>query len=499
MKRIFLFGSWMLVLLLNHTAMAQLSLHGIFEGQSDIGDVKIEGSVAYDPASDEYLVGGSGENIWFKSDEFHYLWKVLEGDFILYTRLTFIGDNPEPHRKGGWMVRQGLDPNAPHVSAVTHGNGLSTLQYRMKINGDMAEVRTSVEFPDIIQLERHGDLFIMKTAKDGEPLEVVAEYEQDFGNSVYAGLFVCSHNEYNFQQIIYNNVRISKPAPAGQESSRQGVKSRLEIVNVKSLKRHMIYFKDGLFEAPNWSANEPKLIFNREGKLYKIPVTGGEPEILNTGGLENLNNDHGISPDGNWIAVSNGDPSIGSRIYLLPYEGGKARLVTELSPSYWHGWSADSKKLAYVAGRDVSEYYDIYSIKRNGGKEIRLTSSNCLDDGPDFSPDGKYVYYNSCQSGSMQIWRMRPDGSDQEQLTSDDRQNWFPHPSPDGKWIAFISYDEQVEPGDHPPNKHVMLRLMPVDGGEIKVIAHLYGGQGTINVPSWSPDSKMIAFVSYTY
>lgn len=94
---------------------------------------------------------------------------------------------------------------------------------------------------------------------------------------------------------------------------------------------------------------------------------------------------------------------------------------------------------------------------------------------------------------------MKIDGSEQKQLTSDDFQNWFPHPSPDGKWIAFISYVDPVAPGDHPPNKNVMLRLMPTDGGDIKVIAHLYGGQGTINVPSWSPDSKEIAFVSYTY
>ena len=499
MKKVCHIGSLFCAVLLTHISMAQLSIHGIFDGQSDIGDVKIEGSVAYDKEMDEYLLGGSGENIWFKTDEFHYLWKVLEGDFILYAKLKFIGDNPEPHRKGGWMIRPGLDPNLPHVSAVVHGNGLTSLQYRTKINGDMAEIKASIEFPDIIQLERHGDTFTMKAAKIGEPLELVAEYEQDFGNSVYAGLFVCSHNEYNFQQIIYNNVRISKPAPEGEEDSRQGVKSRLEIVNVESMNRRMVYNKDSLFEAPNWSMNETKLIFNQQGKLYKIPVAGGVPELINSGGLENMNNDHGISPDGKWFAVSNGDPDFGSRVYVFPYEGGKAKLITDMGPSYWHGWSADSKKLAYVGGREVNEYYDIYTTKRTGGKETRLTSSNCLDDGPDYSPNGRYIYYNSCQSGSMQIWKMNPDGSEQMQLTSDDHQNWFPHPSPDGKWIVFISYDEQVAPNDHPPNKQVMLRMMPVEGGEIKVIAHLYGGQGTINVPSWSPDSKEIAFVSYTY
>jgi len=479
--------------------MAQLSVYGIFEGQSDIGDVKIEGSVSYDKESDEYLIGGAGENIWFNSDEFHYVWTILQGDFILYAKMKFIGDNPEPHRKGGWMIRQGMDPNTPHISATVHGDGLTSLQYRENIDEEMSEVLASIEQPDIIQLERHGDSFIMKAAKEGNALEVVAEYKLDFGNSVYAGLFVCSHNEYNFQQIICNNVRISIPALKEKENSREGVNSRLEILNLESLNRRMIYTNDDLFEAPNWSASEPNLIFNGDGKLLKIPVIGGEPEMINSENLDNINNDHGISPDGQWIAVSNGDTDIGSRVYLIPYEGGKPKLVTEKGPSYWHGWSADSKKLAFVGERDVSSNYDIYEVKRKGGKETRLTTANCLDDGPDYSLDGKYIYFNSCRSGAMQIWRMKPDGSEQEQITFDNYQNWFPHPSPDGKWIAFISYSEDVPAGDHPPNKHVMLRLMPVEGGDVKVIAHLYGGQGTINVPSWSPDSKEIAFVSYTY
>jgi hypothetical protein len=498
MKKCFLY-SLLFAGLLTHTAMAQLSIYGIFDGQSDIGDVKIEGSVAYDPASDEYLVGGSGENIWFNNDEFHYVWTILEGDFVLYTKMKFIGDNPEPHRKGGWMIRSGLDPNAPHVSAAVHGDGLTALQFRDKINGDMSEIRTSIEKPDIVQLERHGDSFIMRAAKEGEALKVVAEYEQDFGKSVYVGLFVCSHNEYNFQQIVCNNVRISIPAPEGTGYSREGVSSKLEIINLESMNRRIVYTRDGLFEAPNWSANEPVLLFNSDGNLFKIPVNGGDPEMINAEGLDNLNNDHGISPDGKWIAVSNGDPDVGSRIYILPYEGGKPRLVTENGPSYWHGWSADSKKLVFVANRDISPHYDIYEIKRKGGKETRLTDAECLDDGPEYTLDGKYIYFNSCRSGTMQIWRMKPDGSDPEQLTFDAYQDWFPHPSPDGKWIAFISYSEDVAASDHPPDKQVMLRLMPADGGDIRIIAHLYGGQGTINVPSWSPDSKEIAFVSYTY
>jgi Tol biopolymer transport system component len=127
---------------------------------------------------------------------------------------------------------------------------------------------------------------------------------------------------------------------------------------------------------------------------------------------------------------------------------------------------------------------------------MRLTDAEGLDDGSQYSADGKFIWFNSARSGSMEIWRMKADGSDQVQFTSDKYQNWFPHESPDGKHIVFLSYPPDVRADDHPYYKHVMLRLMPSGGGTPTVLAHLYGGQGTINVPSWSPDSKKVAFVS---
>jgi Tol biopolymer transport system component len=96
----------------------------------------------------------------------------------------------------------------------------------------------------------------------------------------------------------------------------------------------------------------------------------------------------------------------------------------------------------------------------------------------------------------MKIWRMHADGSNQEQVTSGALLvDWFPHPSPDGKWLVFLSYDKTVT--GHPADKDVVLRIMPLGGGAPRVVATLFGGQGTINVPSWSPDSKNVAFVSY--
>ncbi|MFT5367392.1 MAG: TolB protein [Candidatus Latescibacterota bacterium] len=273
------------------------------------------------------------------------------------------------------------------------------------------------------------------------------------------------------------------------------MKSFLEIMTVATGARRVVFELDDHFEAPNWSRDGSFLIYNSHGRLYRLPVAGGTPVEIDTGQAIKCNNDHGLSPDGTLLAIS--DSSIGgqSQVYVLPAEGGTPRLVTEGSPSYWHGWSPDGKTLAYTGRRD--DNYDIYTIPVAGGEETRLTTAPELDDGPDYTPDGEWIYFNSARTGIMRIWKVRPDGSEQTQVTFDEEYaDWFPHPSPDGQHLVFLSYDKSVD--GHPKNKDVVLRMMPLSGEESpRVIVELFGGQGTINVPSWSPDSAEFAFVRY--
>jgi TolB protein len=276
-------------------------------------------------------------------------------------------------------------------------------------------------------------------------------------------------------------------------SEKPLVESTLETVSILSKEPRTIYRTQGRIEAPNWSPDGRCFFFNGGGRIYRLPREGGEPQIVDTGFADRCNNDHGISPDGAQLAISHQAEGVGSLIYLVPITGGIPRQVTPLGPSYWHGWSPDGKTLVYCAQR--SGEYDVYSIPVTGGEETRLTTAPGLDDGPEYTPDGRFIYFNSERTGRMQIWRMQPDGSQQERVTFDEYNNWFPHPSPDGQWIVFLSYGKEVK--GHPPDKEVMLRLMPIGGGEIQVLAKLFGGQGTINVPSWSPDSRLVAFVSY--
>jgi len=275
--------------------------------------------------------------------------------------------------------------------------------------------------------------------------------------------------------------------------------STLETYHIETGKRNIVLQENNHFEAPNWSLDGSYFIINQNGLLYRVSLDGTSKKQIFINDLNQCNNDHGISPDGTQLVVSNNDEIEGStsgtsRIYLVPISGGAPKLITPFSPSYWHGWSPDGKTLIYTAKRNND--FDIYSISTQGGEEIRLTSSKSLDDGPEYSHDGKHIYYNAMKSGKMEIWRMDANGENKIQLTKDRYSNWFAHPSPDGKYLVYISYLE--DQGDrHPSMKNVALRLYDLQEKNSKTLCRFIGGQGTINVGSWSPNSKQFAFVSY--
>jgi Tol biopolymer transport system component len=309
---------------------------------------------------------------------------------------------------------------------------------------------------------------------------------------------VGSHNKDVVEKGIFRDVRITVPARENLVQYREYLGSQIELLEVATGNREIIYTSPKSLQAPNWTADGKTLIYNSEGLMYTFDLARREPKVLNTGEVKNNNNDHVLSFDGKMLGLSSGVRELGgSIVYTVPVRGGIPKQITPRGPSYLHGWSPDGKSLVFTGERNKN--FDIYRVPAAGGPEERLTNDPGLDDGPEYTPDGKYIYFNSNRTGTMQIWRMKPDGTAQEPLTNGDFHDWFPHISPDGKWIIFLSFlREEVESGDHPFYKHVYLRLMPVTGGIPKVIAYVYGGQGTINTPSWSPDSKKVAFVSNT-
>ena len=469
---------------------------GIFENHSDIGKVIHKGTSNYDPKTFTYQIAGSGSNIWMNHDEFQYLYRKIKGDFILQARGSFIGKGADPHRKFGWMVRTNLDTNSVMASVQIHGDGLAALQFRKTSGGNVEEKRSTVSTPDVIQLERKGNKYIMSVAKFGETYGTEEIQDINMDDEVYVGLFVCAHNKDAIQKASFNNVRIVKPAPESLVPYKSYLGSNIEILNVTNGNMEIIYYSPESLQAPNWKKDGKALIYNSKGLIYRFDLQKRTPEPINTDYVKNNNNDHVISFDGKMLGLSSSgsDPKLGSLVFTVPINGGKPKQITLTGPSYLHGWSPDGKYLTFTGQRNKD--FDIYTIPANGGDEVRLTTALGLDDGSEYSPDGKYIYFNSVRSGMMQLWRMKPDGNNQEQLTNDEYNNWFPHISPDGKTIVFLSFMKDVPAGDHPFYKRVYLRMMPAAGGKPTVIAYFYGGQGSINTPSWSPDSKKVAFVS---
>lgn len=315
-----------------------------------------------------------------------------------------------------------------------------------------------------------------------------------------------------------------------EDQNPSNVRSRITVYNIETKSTRVVFTDDKLWEAPNWSPDGKYLLANSGGALYRIPVPGDvispehpplanpspdpkkrqpQPKKLALDPSYTVNNDHGLTRDAKWLAISAIRPgSPASQVYIAAADGAHPRLMTSASPSYFHGWSPDGKWFAFVAQRGGPPFR-IYRMAASGGAEQQLTSSPAFDDGPDYSPDGKWIYFNSNRTNGWDIWRMPPDGAGAsdakaERVTSDDWEDWFPHPSPDGKWLVFLSFPPGT-PG-HGVKTNVELRMIPLPSSApdlkpqssgIPVLVSFFGGQGTINVNSWSPDSKKFAYVEY--
>lgn len=482
---------------------------GIFDADQDVGDTAFKGSVTVDPAG-SYRVTSSGANIWADKDAFHYVWTRRSGDLHIATNFQWVGEGGDPHRKAGVMIRQNLTAGSPFADVMVHGNGEVCLQYRTVQGGQTYEIISSVWHPTGFRLEREGDFVYFSVAgADGVFHHAGGSFRMAFQAPYYVGLALSAHNNKVTEAGVFSNVSLTVPnlAYVPDTGYAAKVEATLEVMDVGGTQpRRVVRHFDTKIEAPNWTKDGKSLVYNSNGRIWSIAADGkSDPVAINTGPQIKNNNDHGISPNGQSLIISDqSEPDNLSRIWLLPLAGtDKPRSVVSdpQARSYWHGWSPDGGTIAYVRVSAVDDSYDIYSVDLATGKRAPLVTGPGSDDGPEWAPDGSALYFNSTRSGTMHLYRAKPDGSDPQQITTDDHfDDWFAHVSPDGKWIAFVSFDAiDVAPTDHPPNRaNVMLRLVPTDGSAPPVVlTRLFGGQGTINVPSWSPDSKQIAFVSY--
>ncbi|MDP4218074.1 MAG: biopolymer transporter TolR [Bacteroidota bacterium] len=470
---------------------------GQFEDHQDVGGPALSGSAVYNAADQTYLLSGAGKNIWTNVDQFQFVWKKIKGDFIIKATVRFIGAGVAGHRKIGIMARDKLTTDSRYADGSVHGGLplLTALQYRAADGDTTGQVIMSSYHPTEIEFARSGNTFSFSAATFGENYKTVTK-EMPLNEEAYVGLYICSHVENVIEQAVFSNVRIIIPADRNFKPYTDYIGSHLEIMDVATGRRKILYSAPNSLQAPTWTPDNKYLIYISDGLMYRYELTGGNISKINTGDVRDLNNDHVLSFNGKMIGISNhlGDRSV---IYIMPVSGSdKPIQVTSdsLAPSYLHSWTLDGKNLIFTGKRNGS--FNIWSINIDSRKETALTSTTTLNDGPELTPDGKFIYFNSVRTGTMKIWRMKADGSAQEQVTFDEYNDWFPHISPDGKWIVYESFPKDIDPTSHPFYKQIYLRLMPVSGGVPRTIAYIYGGQGTINVPSWSPDSKSIAFIS---
>jgi len=487
-------------------ARAQTPLE-LFAEHTDVGTVLHPGSVVYDPARRSYTISGSGENVWAAADAFQFVWKKMEGDFTLTADISVLGQGGDPHKKAMLMARQSLDADSAYADVALHGVGLTSLQSRDARGADTHEVQSNISAPRKLRLEKHGDEFtIWLAGEDGQFHFAGGSMRVPLTGPFYVGLGVCAHNKDAVETAEFTNVALETPATGSLRP--QGTYATLETINVASTDRRVTYVAPVHIAAPNWTPDGASLLFSCEGRIESMPVAGGEPKVIDMGHPTlNSTEFHGASPDGAVLAVSGVRLDGEVAIYVVPIGGGMPRRVTSEPPSYWHGWSPDGRTIVFTTFRQGE--FGIYTIPAAGGKETRLAAvgddsvaggdplaTAAIGGSAEYSPDGKYIYFNTDRSGATEIWRMRPDGSQPEQMTKDGAGNWFPHVSPDGRMLVFLTPQQA---GSHFPleSAPVTLRVMTLADGQIRVLAKLTGNLGTMPVSSWSPDSRRLAFVSY--
>ncbi len=479
----------------------------------DIGAAQVPGTAEH--AAGVFTLQGTMD-LWGPADGCHIAWQPLHGDAELVARVTAM-ENPGgvAHAKAGLCLRESLDAGSRHVTlCVTPADGTQFI-YRDKKDGATVRFvpeadapKTGVpkgQFPCWLKLVRRGNEFSGYESVDGEKWQLLGRIKLDLPADTVVGLTASSHKKDVLTKAVFDQVKIARAAAgAGPKAFRNRV-SQLATIGIDGADRLLVFQTSESIEAPNWSPDGKWLVYNSNGALWRIAADGStKPELISIGDVKGANNDHVLSPDGKTIYFS-----ANGHLYAVPFAGGLPRRISnEQAPErkfkyFLHGVSPDEKMLAYAGleavGDTVGGLADLYTIPAAGGIDTRLTNTPTPDDGPEYSSDGKWIYFNSELNakvpGHSQCYRMKPDGTGIEQLTHDERVNWFPHISPDRNWIVYISFP----PGTmkHPADKDVILRRMKPDGSEQADIIAFNGGQGTINVNSWSPDSKHFAFVMY--
>jgi TolB protein len=484
------------------SAASRADTLGLFSGQSDIGSVLPAGTASYDSATRSYTITSAGANTWYHVDDFHFLWKKASGDMALSAEVSFpppgYDHEPNPHRKGILMFRQTLDAGGTYADVGAHGSGLVALQYRRERGANSQDIELNIDAPRTLRLEKRGDVFTLFLSMHGEPLhQAGASISLHLKPPFYVGLGVVSHDVNTTDKVIFSHVTLQPLAPV-PGTGKLILYSTLQSVQIEDQFRRAMVIRTvaGSIQSASWAPDGNSIYAYEDGQVEKIPLldppAGGTPQKVDAGALVDCGGNYGPSPDGRSLAMTCADVAGGlHQVYVLPIDGGSAprRVTHGTVASYFHAWSPDSQTIAFTRGSAGKA--DLFTVPAAGGTELRLTSDT-VNDGPDYSPDGKFIYFDSARSGSTQIWRMQPDGWAPEQLTDDGQVNSSPHVSRDGKTIAFLGQPANSGSGLGAAS----IKVMATGDGLIRTVVDFLGYRNSFSTYGWG-DANHLAFVSY--
>lgn len=481
---------------------------GLFAGQSDVGDVIPPGTGSYTPATETYTLTSAGANTWYHVDDFHYVWKQVTGDVALAADVAFppksYAHEPDPHRKAILMFRQTLDPGGIYAGASAHGSGMTALQWRRERGANAEDIELNMPAPKTVRLEKRGDTFTLYLSMTGEPMhQVGASVTLHLEEPFYVGLGAVSHDVNTTDRVEFSHVALqvlgaATTTPTAAEEAKPTLYSTLQTISISDQFRRAMVIRTApdYLQSANWAPDGKSIYLYENAHVLRIPYLeppgGGAPQVIDTAGLFGCGGNYGLSPDGKWLAITCAGIKGGTHdVYLLPAAGGGTphKVTNNNISSYFHAWSPDSQTIAFTRGSAGKA--DIFAIAAQGGAERRLTSDT-INDGPDYTPDGKLIYFDTSRSGTTQIWRMKSDGSQAEQVTDDASINSSPHVSPDGKTIAFLSEPLAQGPG----LGAATIKVMDLSGGLIRSVASFHGNRSSFSTYGWG-DATHLAFISY--
>ena len=492
---------FMLALPVLSSAASQSNSVGIFGGQTDVAHGASQGTATYSDATHTYTLTSNGANTWYHVDDFHFAWKKMSGNTTLTADIRFptatYTHEPNPHRKGILMFRQGLDAGSAYVAVGAHGSGMTALQYRRARGDNTEDIELNIDAPLTVRIEKQGDVFTLYLSMKGEPLHPVgASVSLHLTEPYYVGLGALSHDTATMDRVEFSQVALEPTRP--DSNSQPLLYSTLLTLQTEDQFRRAMLIRStpALMQSANWTPGGKSVYIREDGRLLNIPYltpeAGGPPRTVAIPGLVDCSGNFGVSPDALSLAVSCANTPGGPHaVYLVSADGtGTPRQVTQsTTPSFFHAWSPDGHTIAFTRGSAGKA--DIFTIAAAGGPEQRLTRDTA-NDGPDFTPDGKWIYFDSRRSGTTQIWRMQADGSGAEQITDDGRINSSPHVSPDGKSLAFLSQPRDSDNGIGP----AMLKFMSFGDGLIRTLAEFQGNRDSFSMYGWG-DNNHVAFISY--